>query len=60
MKFKSNTIMTQILDALFSVYAKRVPDVKKITKAMIDKGMVASQSDIVNDHVAFRTLGVPF
>ena len=59
MKFKSNTIMTQILDALFSVYAKRVPDVKKITNAMIDKGMVASQSDIVNDHVAFRTLGVP-
>ena len=51
--------MTQILDALFSVYAKRVPDVKKITNAMIDKGMVASQSDIVNDHVAFRTLGVP-
>ena len=60
MKFKSSTIMTQILDALFSVYANRVPDVRKITKAMIDQGIVANQSDIINDHVAFRTLGVPY
>tara|TARA_B110000285_G_scaffold118664_1_gene134391 strand:+ start:132 stop:1010 length:879 start_codon:yes stop_codon:yes gene_type:complete len=52
--------MTQILDALFSVYANRVPDVRKITKAMIDQGIVANQSDIINDHVAFRTLGVPY
>ena len=59
MKFKSTTPMTQILDALFKVYEARVPDVRKITQAMIEKGMVEDQIDIVNDHVAFRTLGVP-
>jgi hypothetical protein len=51
--------MTQILDALFSIYAERVPDVNKITHAMVQKGMVNSQDEIINDHVAFRTLGVP-
>lgn len=50
--------MTQILDALFKVYESRVPDVSRITQAMTDKGMVDSQMDIVNDHIAFRTMGV--
>jgi len=50
--------MTKILDALFATYAERVPDVKKITHAMIDKGMVKNQNEIINDHVAFRTMGV--
>ena len=59
MQFQSNTTMTQILDALFAIYAKRVPDVRKITAAMVRKGMVASQSEIINDHIAFRTMGVP-
>lgn len=59
MKFQSTTPMTQILDALFRVYAARVPDVQKITKAMVTEGMVKSQNDIVNDHIAFRTMGVP-
>ena len=58
MKFKNSTIMTQILDALFKVYESRVPDVRKITQAMTDKGIVDSQMDIVNDHIAFRTMGV--
>ena len=58
MKFTQNTPMTQILDALFEVYSNRVPDVKKITKAMIEKGLVDSQEAIINDHIAFRTMGV--
>ncbi len=37
MKFETTTSMTQILDALFEVYANRVPDVKKITAAMVQK-----------------------
>jgi len=37
MKFETTTSMTQILDALFEVYANRVPDVKKITGAMVQK-----------------------
>ena len=59
MKFQSTTTMTQILDTLFNVYAARVPDVQKITKAMVTEGMVKSQNDIINDHIAFRTMGVP-
>ncbi|MDC0386028.1 DUF1338 domain-containing protein [Flavobacteriaceae bacterium] len=59
MKFQSKTTMTQILDTLFAVYVKRVPDVKKITDAMVRKGMVTNQNEIINDHVAFRTMGVP-
>ena len=59
MKFQSNTVITQILDALFKVYSERVPDVLKITKEMVSKGIVSSQNDIVNDHIAFRTMGVP-
>ena len=51
--------MTQILDSLFEVYSERVPDVKKITSEMIREGMVSSQTDIINDHIAFRTMGVP-
>lgn len=48
-----------IMDALFDPYNERVPDVKKITNAMIEHGLVSSQDDIINDHVAFRTMGVP-
>ena len=59
MKFSTDTVMTRILDELFNIYAKRVPDVKKITSAMIERGMVSSQNEIINDHIAFRTMGGP-
>lgn len=59
MKFSSKTPLDSVLNGLFKPYAERVPDVKKITSAMIEKGLISSQSDIVNDHIAFRTLGVP-
>lgn len=58
MKFNTSTTMTKILDALFTVYSERVPDVKKITSEMVNKGMVKDQSEIINDHIAFRTMGV--
>ncbi|MGB1449983.1 MAG: DUF1338 domain-containing protein [Flavobacteriaceae bacterium] len=51
--------LDQIMDALFTPYRKRVPDVGKIILAMQEKGMIQQESDIENDHVAFRTLGVP-
>ena len=31
----------------------------KIVNAMLADGMIAAERDIENDHVAFRTLGVP-
>jgi hypothetical protein len=59
MKFKNSTKITQILEALFDVYEERVPDVRKITEAMIERAMVNDQAGVVNDHIAFRTMGVP-
>ncbi|MDC6362383.1 MULTISPECIES: DUF1338 domain-containing protein [Flavobacteriaceae] len=51
--------LKQVLKALMGPYRERVPDVEKITGAMIEKGMIDNQDDIVNDHIAFRTMGVP-
>ena len=56
--FSEKSTLDTILNGLFKTYFERVPDVKKITNAMIKKGWVSSQEDIINDHVAFRTLGV--
>lgn len=56
--FSEKPTLDTILNGLFKTYFERVPDVKKITNAMIKKGWVSSQEDIINDHVAFRTLGV--
>ena len=39
-------------------YVERVPDVNKITQALISRGVIAHQGDIENDHIAFRTMGV--
>ena len=50
--------MTKILDELFSTYSERVPNVRKITSEMVKNGMVKDQNEIINDHVAFRTMGV--
>ena len=58
MDFINKSPLTEILDGLFSTYKERVPYVNMITKAMIDNNLVSSQSQILNDHIAFRTLGV--
>lgn len=59
MNFSVNTQLDQFLNILFERYMDNVPDVRKITNAMIEKGIVGAQQDIINDHIAFRTLGVP-
>ena len=59
MNFSDNTPLNKILNGLFIPYAERVPDVKTITTAMKGIGLISKQEDIVNDHIAFRTLGVP-
>ncbi len=48
-----------VMDALMSRYAERVPDVKKILNDLIKEGVIQDASDISNDHIAFRTMGVP-
>lgn len=53
-----NTTLDIVMDGLMSRYRERVPDVKKITNAMIEGGIIQTPTDIENDHVAFRTMGV--
>lgn len=48
-----------VLDGLMRRYAERVPDVGRILGAMEAQGLVASRHEIENDHIAFRTMGVP-
>lgn len=40
-------------------YRERVPDVGRVVTQMIQHGMIASEDGIENDHIAFRTMGVP-
>lgn len=47
-----------IFKMLMAPYAKRVPEVGKVTELLIGQGVIDCQSDIENDHVAFRTIGV--
>lgn len=51
--------LAYVLDGLMRRYSERVPDVNKVTDAMITEGIISGKSDIENDHIAFRTMGVP-
>jgi hypothetical protein len=59
MNFEEKKPLDTFLNILFERYEAKVPAVKKITNALIGLGIVANQQEIVNDHIAFRTLGVP-
>lgn len=48
-----------VLDRLMREYSERVPDVKKIIHHMIDEQIIGDASEIQNDHIAFRTMGLP-
>ena len=58
MNFKEKKTIHLILESLFETYSNRVPDVKKITNALVKNKIISNQKDIINDHVAFRTMGV--
>lgn len=59
MKFNQQTTLDTFLNILFDRYQAKVPAVNQITQALIEQGVVSSQQEIVNDHIAFRTLRVP-
>lgn len=48
-----------VLNGLMHRYQERVPDVAAIIKAMIHENIIQRAEDIENDHIAFRTIGVP-
>lgn len=52
-------MLQQVLSGLMQRYMERVPDVKAIIQAMIQEGIIAKPEDVENDHIAFRTMGVP-
>jgi hypothetical protein len=47
------------MDGLMRRYRERVPDVDRVIRCMITEGIIARGEDIENDHIAFRTMGVP-
>lgn len=51
--------LTYVLDGLMRRYHERVPDVEKVTSSMIAEGIIVHADEIENDHIAFRTMGVP-
>jgi hypothetical protein len=53
-------ILDKVLHGLMSRYQQRVPDVAAIIEAMIKENIIRQAGDIENDHIAFRTMGVPF
>jgi hypothetical protein len=58
---KNNRIETLefVLNGLMRRYSERVPDVNKVADAMIAEGIISDRNEIENDHIAFRTMGVP-
>src|SRR4029078_12899732 len=52
--------LKQVLNGLMRRYKERVPDVSGIIQAMIKERIINDQSEIENDHIAFRTMGVKF
>ncbi|HVI44869.1 MAG TPA: DUF1338 domain-containing protein [Chitinophaga sp.] len=52
-------MLEEVLDGLMSRYQQRVPDVAAVISAMVREGLIAKADDIENDHIAFRTMGVP-
>jgi hypothetical protein len=52
--------LQQVLNGLMTRYKERVPDVSAIFQAMIKERIINDPSEIENDHIAFRTIGVKF
>lgn len=52
-------MLKDILHGLMERYQQRVPDVGAVIAAMIKTGIIHQADDIENDHIAFRTMGVP-
>lgn len=52
--------LQRVLNGLMTRYRERVPDVAGIFQAMIKEKIISHPSEIENDHIAFRTIGVKF
>jgi hypothetical protein len=52
-------VLNGVLGGLMRRYRERVPDVEAIIQTMVKEGLIGAPEDIENDHIAFRTMGVP-
>lgn len=51
--------LVKVLDGLMRRYTDRVPDVKAIINCLVRDEVISGIGEIENDHIAFRTIGVP-
>ncbi len=58
MNLQNKSTIDLIIHGSFEPYANRVPEVSKIIKAMIQHQIIVNKYQIINDHIAFRTLDV--
>jgi hypothetical protein len=49
----------KVFEGLMRRYKENVPAVDFVLNNMLEEGIITSKQEIENDHVAFRTLGVP-
>ena len=56
---QQHSVLDRVLGGLMARYTQRVPDVRKILDAMLSERVIGKEKDIENDHIAFRTMGVP-
>jgi len=56
----TNIVLDKVLSGLMTRYKERVSDVSAIINAMIKEGVINNDGGIENDHIAFRTICVPF
>lgn len=59
MTVEKRRTLDNVLARLMQTYRTHVPDVEKIISLMKNHTIIASDTEIENDHIAFRTLGVP-
>lgn len=59
MNFNPKSPLGLFLNILFDRYQQSVPAVQQISYAMIKQGLIKNEHEIINDHIAFRTLKVP-
>lgn len=51
--------LDEVLEGLMRRYVERVPDVGRVLSVLVEEGHLADAGDVENDHIAFRTMGVP-
>lgn len=55
----TSSTLDYVMTGLMRRYRERVPEVDRVLRCMIAEGIIARAEDIENDHIAFRTMGVP-